>query len=396
MILFDIIQFILLAAVGLLLAYQTILGLLAFIPLRLPTFVPDRERRFAIVLPAHNEEKMIAKTIYSISGVLYPKKQYDLTVIADNCTDQTAKIARNLGATVLERTNDTLKGKGYALRWGFDQILASEKNYDAVVVIDSDSLVSGNFLDVMNRYLENGSKVIQSADLVLPQPGNWSSEAIRIGFLMTNYVRPHGRAILGMNMGLRGNGMCFSTSLLREIPWQAWSLTEDLEYGLILMLQDVRIEFAPQATVWAQMPLISANAVSQRTRWESGRNDVKQAYAKRFFKEAIRRPSFIFFDIWVDLITPPFVTLMMWTLIGGVVSALLSAFGLIPITYALLWTGLFVMGILHLITSMIAGRADKALYRSLLYIPLYAMWKIGVSIRSLTKSKELNWIRTTR
>ncbi len=396
MILLDIIQVTLLTAIGLLLAYQTILGFLALIPQRLPTFVPDKERRFAIVLPAHNEEKMIAKTIYSISGVLYPKKQYDLTVIADNCTDHTAKIARNLGATVLERTNDSLRGKGYALRWAFDQILASHKNYDAVVVIDSDSLISGNFLDVMNRYLENGSRVIQSADLVLPQPGNWSSEAIRIGFLMFNYVRPLGRAILGLNMGLRGNGMCFSTSLLREIPWQAWSLTEDVEYGLILMLQDVRIEFAPQATVWAQMPLNSANAVSQRTRWESGRIDVKQTYAKRFLKEALRRPSFLFFDVWVDLITPPFVTLMLWTLIGVVVSALLWAFGWMPILYGFLWAGLFLMGIIHLITSMIAGHADKAMYRSLLYIPLYAMWKMGVKVRALTKSKELNWIRTAR
>lgn len=301
-----------------------------------------------------------------------------------------------MGTTVLERTNPNQIGKGYALRWAFDKVLTHEKNYDAIVVVDADSLVSGNFLEVMNDYLDRGSRVIQSSDLVLPEPGNWSVEATRIGFLLYNYVKPLGRKVLGLNMGLRGNGMCFSTDVLRETPWQAWSLTEDVEYGLVLLLKGVDIDFAPEAEVIAQMPLEASNAETQRSRWEIGRFQIIRSYMPKFLYKSITKASPAYFDIFIELITPPFVNMMfMVTCIFGA-GILLWLFALLPAVHVLMWGLLLATGVIYLFIGLYVGGADKSLYKSLLRLPRYISWKLKVYVKALINGKEEDWIRTTR
>ncbi len=396
MIIIEILQYCLATVMALLLGYQLLLSLAALWTTKRTSFHTGHNRRFAIVIPAHNEEQVLAKSLYSMSGLVYPKNMYDLIVIADNCTDRTARIARDIGAKVLEREHTTERGKGYALRWAFDQILSWEKSYDAIVVFDSDSLVSGNYLDVMNYYLENGSKVIQSSDLVLPQAGVWSSEATRIGFLLYNLVKPLGRKVLGFSMGLRGNGMCFAAEVLRKHPWEAMSLTEDVEFGLILRLRGIGIDFAPEAVVWAQMPAQSTNAESQRQRWEMGRYPIVKTYAPKMLRAAIRNRSLSYLDSFVDLITPPLVNTLLLVVGMSVLNIALWAVGWLSITFTWLWTGIAVLGLLHLFVGLYAAKADKEVYKSILYIPLYVLWKIKLYFKFATRDHEQQWIRTTR
>ena len=379
-----------------LVGYQFFLSLLSLFAKKKTEFTSGTSHKFAFVVPAHNEEKIISKTIYSLSNLIYPKKNYDVFVIADNCTDQTARIARALGTTVLERTNHAQKGKGYALRWAFDKILALESGYEAIIVVDADSLVSGNFLEVMNDYLSRGSRAIQCSDLVLPEPGNWSVEATRIGFLLYNYVKPLGRKVLGLNMGLRGNGMCFRADVLREIPWQAWSLTEDVEYGLVLLLNGVRIDFAPEATVYAQMPMEASNAETQRSRWEIGRFQTIRSYSPKFLYKSISKWSFAYFDVFVELITPPFVNMMLMISIFFSAGFILWLLALLPTVHLLMWGLLLTMGFCYLFIGLFAGGADISLYKSIIKIPLYVVWKLKVYVRALINGKEGNWIRTIR
>lgn len=378
-----------------LLGYQFFLGLLALNAKKIEHFETSFNRKFAIVVPAHNEEKIIAKTIYSLSGLIYPKKNYDVFVIADNCTDNTAKLARSLGANVLERFNKKKKGKGYALRWAFDKLL-EEKEYDAVIVVDADSLISGNYLEVMNYYLENNSRVIQSSDLVLPQPENWSIESTRIGFMLYNYVKPLGRKVLNLNMGLRGNGMCFRSDVLKEVPWQAWSLTEDVEYGLILLLNGIRIDFAPEATVLAQMPVEPKNAESQRSRWEIGRFQIIHKYTFKFLFLAIKKRSASFFDVFVDLVTPPFVNMMLLVVVLFFTAMLLWSMGFVSLIHFVMWGILVAVGVAYLFIGLYVGGADKNLYKSLMHLPVYIYWKLKVYGRVLKKGKESKWIKTER
>ncbi len=379
-----------------LLGYQFFLGLLALNAKLITSFESEKSRKFAIVVPAHNEEKIIAKTIYSISGLIYPKRNYEVFVIADNCTDNTAKIASSLGAMVLERTNADKAGKGYALRWAFDQILAQQDAFDAIIVVDADSLISGNYLDVMNYYLEQGSRVIQSSDLVLPDPGNWSVEATRIGFMLYNYVKPLGRKVLNLNMGLRGNGMCFNADVLREVPWKAWSLIEDVEYGLILLLKGEKIDFAPEATVLAQMPVEAKNAESQRSRWEIGRYGIIKMYTSKFLAKAIKERSVSYFDVFLDLITPPFVNLMLITTAILSLTILLWLINILPALHILLWTILLIIGIAYFFLGLIVSGADKNLYKSLLRIPYYIFWKMKLYLNVFRKGKTKEWVRTER
>lgn len=379
-----------------LVGYQFILSLLALNAKLHTRFESNSNRKFALIVPAHNEEKIISKTIYSLSGLIYPKSNYDIFVIADNCTDDTASLARSLGVTVLERTNIKKKGKGYALRWGFDQILGYQDAYDAIIVVDADSLISGNYLEVMNYYLDQGSRVIQSSDLVLPEPGNWSIEATRIGFLLHNYVKPLGRKVLNLNMGLRGNGMCFSADVLREVPWKAWSLTEDLEYGLILLLNDIKIDFAPEATVFAQMPVEAKNAETQRSRWELGRLQVIRMYTMKFLGKAFKKRSASFFDVFIDLITPPFVNMMLLVMISLIAVFGLWIFGIVATYHLHMWVLLAVIGFAYFFTGMSVAGADRNLYKSLLHLPVYIFWKIKVYVNAYRKGKEVDWIRTER
>lgn len=396
MILLNIFQWMLLAALTFLLGYPMMLTILALKVKWVKDFQTTTHRRFAVIVPAYNEEKVISKTLYSLSGLIYPKKLYDLIVIADNCTDNTAKVAKNLGATVFERHNPDQRGKGYALRWGFDQILNSSQQYDAIVVFDSDSLASGNFLEVMNHYLENGKEVIQSSDLVIPQPGIWSSETTRIGFLLCNFVKPLGRKALGLPMGLRGNGMCFSTNHLRKYPWRAWSLTEDLEYGLLLLLKEVDIHFAPEAYVWAQMPVKAVNAESQRQRWEIGRYEVMRKYTWLLFRETIQKRSLKYLDVLIDLITPPFVNMLLVVLLMISFNTALFYFDILQSKFLILWSSLAILGFIQLFIGLVIAKADKHLYKSLFYIPIYILWKIKVYVKALFVGREGSWIRTTR
>lgn len=392
----EVVSLLILLCIAPLIVYQLMLSLMATTTRLNTRFPSDSARSFAVVVPAHNEAKMISKTLYSLSALIYPRTNYDIYVIADNCTDSTAAQAHALGVHVLVRTDDTLKGKGYALRWAFDQLTVHEKAYDAIVVVDADTLISGNFLEVMNFYLETGSRVIQSSDLVLPRSGNWSIEATRMGFLLQNYIKPLGRKKLHLSMGLRGNGMCFQTNVLRDVPWEAWSLTEDLEYGLNLLLNDIPIDFAPEATVYAQMPVEAKNAESQRSRWEMGRLQVVREYAGAFLKKAVRQRSLSSMDVFIDLITPPFVNLMlvtagMLTLITG-----LWLVSLVSLLHLLLWGALFTIGFVYLGIGICVAGGDRSVYKSLLYVPMYSLWKLKVYAKALKKGKEVEWIRTER
>jgi len=381
--------------IGGFLLYLLGLSILALAARKQSLPAPARFMRFAVIVPAHNEQLAIAATIRSIKHADYPAGAFDVIVIADNCTDDTGLIAGREGARVLTRDVSHLRGKGHALRWCFDELRGS--SYEAYAVVDADSIVSGNFLSVLNVYCLKGAEVIQCNDQVHPQAGAWSSEAIRFGFILYNFVRPLGRKVLGWSSGLRGNGMCFKPDLLQRIPWEAYSRAEDLEYSLRLALQGVRVIFAPEATVLATMTRDARLAESQRARWEGGRIPLVKTYAVPLLTAALRRRSLMIVDVFLDLMTPALVNLMIGALIGCMAALVQWWAGDVRMmTMAFLWAGACGCGLLHAILGLFAAGKGGSLPGLIGLVPRYALWKLKLYYKLLRRGDTQEWERTTR
>ena len=377
--------------------YLSFLTLLAMLrrPKLLP--VPKTLRRFAIMVPAHNEERVIEKTLHSLKQIYYPSDKYDIVVIADNCTDTTAAIARRMNVTTIERFDSINVGKGYALRWCIDQLINSEKAYDAFVVIDADTVASSNLLSVMNRHIESGVECVQCSDMVMPQPGAWSSEMTRVAFILHNYVRPLGKMAIGCSAGLNGNGMCFSRKSIENRTWTSYTRAEDLEHFLKLALANVKVQFAPEAAVRAVMPTDPHNAESQRKRWEMGRFTLIRKYAPSLIFEAIRKRSIMIMDAMVELVTPAFVNLFLFTATAFVSNIIAAGTGASWLSgFSLVWVVVIILEMFHVIGGLIAARADHGAYAILMKVPQYAAWKLRLYLKTLLSGDDKHWVRTIR
>jgi len=377
--------------------YLSLLTALAFL-YRSENNGPEKKwNRFAVIIPAHNEEITIEQTIRQLFNIGYPAELFDVIVVADNCEDKTAVIAARMGALVLERFNKKFRGKGYALKWCFDLLLKSSKKYDAFLIVDADTIVSENILQIMNSYINNGAAAIQCSDLVKPQHNSWSSEITRVGLILYNYVKPLGKKVLNCSSGLRGNGMCFSADTLKKNPWQAFSQTEDLEYGIKLLMNGTQIIFAPEAQVEAIMPANPKNAESQRARWEIGRFPLILKYSGKLLSAAMAKKSFALFDAFLDLISPAFVNLFSFTILIILLNILLLTLNISGANiFLILWIILLLMQIYHVLGGLYIAGADKTAYKALFYVPRYALWKLILYIKLALKGHSKLWVRTER
>src|SRR5690606_8482505 len=180
----------------------------------------------------------------------YPADCYDVVVVADNCSDDTAAIARQAGVSVFERFDSVEKGKGQALRWLMQRIdLAS---YDAVFIVDADSVVSPNVFDAANRAFESGARLAQIYDGVHNRDDSPATGLRALAFDLHNRVRPMGRQVLGVSVGLMGNGMFISTELL-DGAWDSFGLAEDMEAHARLVARGERVHFIDEASALAEM-----------------------------------------------------------------------------------------------------------------------------------------------
>ncbi len=392
-----IIEIVFIFIFGCIFLYLFSLSILGLFYKKLINFKTDNQLKFAMIIPAHNEEISIGKTLKSLFEVDYPRDKFDVIVVADNCTDLTAEIARKHGATVYERFDEINRGKGYALRWCIDLLFQKKCTYDAIAIIDADSIVSKNFLGVLNFYINKGSEAIQTADLVAPQPDSWSSEVTRLGFMLYNFVRPLGRKVINCSAGVRGNGMCFTAKTLKEVPWNTYSLNEDLEYGLILLLHGINVDFAPEAIVYATMPKSAKNAESQRARWERGRFPIIKKYGVKLLRYSIKKLSLRTFDAFIELITPPFVNSVAFAVLMLLINLVLLFMGIaFSKTFIMLWSIVIFAAIAHVLIGLYAARADLMLYKAFVFIPKYIVWKFLLYFKIFRNNKKDEWVRTTR
>ncbi|HYK97541.1 MAG TPA: glycosyltransferase family 2 protein [Candidatus Acidoferrales bacterium] len=369
--------------------YLLVLTAAAFVSRSTPPPASTRKRMFAVVVPAHDEARVIARVLDSLARQTYPRERYDVVVVADNCTDSTALIAREHGAIVHER-HDEARAKGHALRWIL-QRLAAERKYDAYAVFDADSFVAPDFLERTNARLDAGSRVIQGHYRVL-NAGASDLSAVREAALGSlHLVRPRGRAALGLSAGLKGNGMVFDAATLERHGWPSTGLAEDVEMHLGFVAEGVRTDFAPEAVVRADMPTTFAEAASQNLRWEAGRLASLGGGAVALLSEGIRLRDPMRIDAAAEQLIPPMSVALAAS--AAVTVASLATGAALPA--ALAGYACVAMGV-HVLSGLVATGAPPRSYLTLAKALPYVAWKIGIYVRAMALPRATEWIRTTR
>ncbi|MEY4762715.1 MAG: hypothetical protein RLZZ200_2571 [Pseudomonadota bacterium] len=352
---------------------------------RVPTGSPERGR-LALVVPAHNEEGGIGRTLGNLMRIAGADGATDVVVIADNCTDATADVARSFGARVLEREDPLRRGKGYALDHAFG-LLAGD-SYLAYVVIDADSVVDEDFITAMRRRLGNGAQVVQSRYTELSDASDGRRRLSELALLAFNCLRPRGRENLGLSAGILGNGFVLRRSVLDRVPYTATSVVEDLEYHLRLVQAGYRVEFADETCVHGEMPDQAAGQATQRARWEGGRLRMLREHALPLLGQVISGKG-RFIEPLLDLLLPPL----------AYQSLLLLALLCLPVSWgrSLAVAGFAVLA-LHVVCAARVGEIPaRELLRLLMAVPFYALRKLR-SLPALVRasSARTRWVRTER
>lgn len=349
----------------------------------------DRSTRFAFVVPAHNEEGGIAATVRSLLRVQYPATLFDVIVIADNCTDATAEVARKEGALCLERRDDSLRGKGYALRFAFEQLLSGD--YDAFVVIDADSVVSSDFLAGLDRRFQAGQGVVQVYNGLSNPDDSVLTYLFQVGNLIENKLFWESKDRLGLPVVLRGNGMCFSREVLARNQWDSFSIVEDTEYALLLLERGEKIRFAPEVGVYARQPGTIEQARVQRVRWASGNATVAKGRALQLITRGLLAGDLARADLGLTLVVGSRPLLLLGNLVLLASGAALGnwvAFG---------WALLLLLGqVAYIGLGIVMNGFSPRKLGHLLLSPFYLAWLSMVSVLGLAGYKKDQWLRTTR
>ncbi len=351
-----------------------------------------QDTKVAVLVPAHNEEVVIGSTLKKLTPAL--KKQDRLVVVADNCNDATAEIARAMGATVIERHDIERKGKGYALDYGL-QFMESDPP-DVVVIIDADCTVYEDAIAQLTQRAIALMRPIQATYLMVRPKNSQSSKDFvsQFSIIVKNLVRPRGTYRLGLPCSLLGTGMAFPWSVIRTCDLANDQLVEDLKLGLDLTIAGHAPVFCQEAKVTGYLPQQLEAAKSQRTRWEHGHFQNMQTYVPILLKEAVKQKRFDLLVSVLDLCVPPLALLVVIWLLLMTVSLLFAIFTTSWIPAAIVATAGFCFLMAILIAWGKFARQDLPMYK-LLSIPFYVFWKIPVYLQFLVKPQS-GWVRTQR
>jgi cellulose synthase/poly-beta-1,6-N-acetylglucosamine synthase-like glycosyltransferase len=351
---------------------------------------PDRLRRFAVVIPAHDEELLIGELIASLRAVEYPGDHLEIWVIADNCSDQTAARARAQGVHVAERSDPLQRGKGYALHWMFERLDLA--GFDAVALFDADNLVDPSFFSVMNRELARGGRCLQGYYGISNPGDSRLTRLMAVTYVMKNELFYAGKARIGLSVLLLGTGMVFARDVIARDHWKAVTIGEDLEQSFELLERGESIRFVVDARIRAQEAATLRQGYAQRQRWSSGRA-VLYRRARRAIATGFRRGSPALVDAGLELLLPTYSKLMNQSLLALLLAVLLRerAPGLLPaVLLALAYQG----G--EIAVALRRMRAGPAFLASLAFAPVFLVWKAVIDLLAVVGFRRNLWARTAR
>ena len=347
--------------------------------------------RIAVLVPAHNEAGGIAEVVTGIRRQLLAPDR--VLVVADNCSDQTAHIAREAGAEVSERFHDELRGKGYALDHGIGQLAADAP--DVVIIVDADCYLGPQALERIARICVQTNRPVQALYLMhAPQGGGPMRKIAEFAWLVKNLVRPLGFQKLGQPCQLMGTGMAFTWQQISQADLATGHIVEDMKLGVDLAEAGQPPLFCPEAMVYSFFPSSDSGVSTQRTRWEHGHLSVIQSYVPRLLGGALKRGNAALAALALDLSVPPLALLVMLVVLGWCVSLVAG------LTLGLVWP----LGLSSLLVASIGasvlvawssyGRKVIGL-GELLGAFVYVARKLPLYVKFLF-NRQVAWVRSKR
>jgi cellulose synthase/poly-beta-1,6-N-acetylglucosamine synthase-like glycosyltransferase len=351
--------------------------------------------RFAITIPAHDEEAVIEATVQRLRALDYPTDLFNIHVVADHCSDSTAALARSAGAIVYERDTGPRSGKGAALNWLFEQIMARD-DCDAIVVFDSDTQVDSMFLRVMDARLAQGEQVVQGQHVISNPESGWFPALTWAMFLVDNRYGNLGRTNLGWSAKHMGDSICFRTEVLWNVGGGE-GLTEDYQLRQQLLLQNVKIAYEPAAIGYGEAPRTWAQAQAQRARWLRGTHDASQQYGKRLLKAGIQRRDGAVLDGALQAHLPSYSTLTMAGVFCLLVQLCINELAGPVFSAAIVWVWAVAVAVLfcYPFLGLALERAPLRAYAVILSGPFYIVWRTWLALKARLFRKQVTWVRTT-
>jgi 1,2-diacylglycerol 3-beta-glucosyltransferase len=351
---------------------------------------PPRSR-ILVLIPAHNEEKLVGRCIASLSRQTYPRRLRRITVIADNCSDRTADVARAHGASVLVRDDPNALGKGHAVRWALDRVLTQERRADVIVMVDADSVAEPDLLRHLESELAAGAAVAQADYRILEPDASPRSGLVATGFLLFHRARLSGRAALRLPANLLGNGMAFKRDVFERVPWSAFTSVEDLEYSITLRIAGVRPVFVRHAVVRGPLPDGRRALGQQRMRWEGGRLFLLSRWLMPLLVGAVRRRDWALLDAAIDLAILPTGLLALVIGLGFVVAGPGLITGVLPPWAGLPWLVSVLVLPAYVVIGLRAADAPPSAYLALRAAPAYLVHKVFLYGRLLVGFDPRSW-----
>ncbi|MDD6308896.1 MAG: glycosyltransferase family 2 protein [Clostridia bacterium] len=351
----DVFNLIVFLVFSIMYAYQVIYTIVGFI-YRKPVHndaPPKAFHRFGIIIAARNESAVIGELLRSIANQNYPKDALDVFVIADNCTDNTAEIAREHGAFAYERNDTSAIGKGWALDFLFKKMIAEGRfdDYEGFCVLDADNLLDENFIAEMNKMFDQGHRILTSYRNSKNYGANWISAGYGLWFMREARYLNNPRMRLGASCAISGTGFLVHHDIIaKHDGWKHHLLTEDIEFTIDSVIDGEKVGYCEHAVLYDEQPTTMQQSWVQRLRWSKGFYQVISHYGGRLWRNIFHGKGKVLscFDMFMTVAPAYLVTVLtltinlvvfivaaithmgaglMWATGSAVVSALASFYG---------------------------------------------------------------------
>ena len=374
--------------------YQLLISICSLIKLKDKPLLVNKNHKFMAIIPAHNEEFVVKNLIESLKNQNYPKELLDIYVIADNCTDKTAEIAKKAGAIVYERNHTEGRTKGHALQWFLSKKIEENADYDAFCVFDADNIVDKNFIKNMNKKLCQGEDVVQGYRDIKNPTDSWISSGYAIFYWMMNRFYHLARYNLGLSPLINGTGFMVRFDVIKPNGWQTYTLTEDIEFSLQRIIAGKKLGWATDAIVYDEQPVGFKQSWSQRSRWTVGHIQCMGRYTKDLANSVKKNKTLVTFDglLYIVGSIPMFIITLVLLLVNAIIymGDGMTKMDLIQ-SYLMYIIPTF---LLPIITGAIIMKLDKKpirpMIKGLLCYPLFLVTWLMINFKCLFK-RETNW-----